>query len=42
MMNGKKHGCRTADIQGGAVRQPGEYSFPWQEQTTRHQNGYSG
>jgi hypothetical protein len=26
MMNGKKHGCRTADIQGGAVRQPGEYS----------------
>jgi hypothetical protein len=27
MMNGKKNGCRTADIQGGAVRQPGEQNL---------------
>jgi hypothetical protein len=27
MMNGKKNGCRTADIQGGAVRQPGSKIF---------------
>jgi hypothetical protein len=27
-MNGKKNGCWTEDIQGGAVRQPGEQNFP--------------
>jgi hypothetical protein len=28
MINGKKNGCQTTDIQGSVVRQPGEQNFP--------------
>jgi hypothetical protein len=41
MMNGKKNGCRTADIQGGAVRQPGKQNFPLHDHATKNQNGCS-
>jgi hypothetical protein len=41
MMNEKKNGCRTADIQGSAVRQPGEQNFPKHDHATKNQNGCS-
>jgi hypothetical protein len=41
MMNEKKNGCRTADIQGSAVRQPGEQNFLKHDHATKNQNGCS-